>query len=456
VAAFAFTAKQQEARKVLSGSATHIALEGGSRSGKTFLFVDSIIVRAMAAAGSRHAILRYRFNHLKASVIADTFPKVLGLRARDEHDRFIGGAMNKTDWYFEFKNGSQVWFGGLDDKQRTEKILGSEFATIFLNECSQIPKESRDMALTRLAQKSERVVRNERPTALPLRMYYDLNPTNQGHWAYKLFHQKIDPETKLPLSHPDDYAVFKLNPYDNAENLHAGYLDSLRGMSARFRKRFLEGEYADENPNALFSGADIDKWRVLDGAVPKFVRIVIAVDPSGAGDSNNADNDAIGICVAALGTDGNAYVLEDLTVKAGPATWGRIATSAYDRHKADVIVGEENFGGDMVRHTVQTARPRTNYKKVSASRGKVVRAEPISALYEFGKVRHVGNFPEMEDELQAFSTAGYTGPNSPNRADALIWALTELFPGLTKPEPTPEPEEEEGYAFAGENSWMSL
>lgn len=454
MAAFAFTAKQQEARKVLAGPATHIALEGGSRSGKTFLFTDSIARRASIAPKSRHAILRFRFNHLKASVIADTFPKVLALNFPHEVNR-IGGGMNKTDWYYEFLNGSQIWFGGLDDKQRTEKILGSEFATAFLNECSQISKEARDIVLTRLAQKVDRKVQGEAGTPLPLRMYYDLNPTNQGHWAYRLFHQKIDPETKLALSHPDDYAVFKLNPYDNAENLHAGYLDSLKGMSARFRKRFLEGEYADENPNALFSGSDIDKWRVLDGVVPEFVRIVIAVDPSGAGDSNNADNDAIGIVVAALGTDGNAYVLEDLTVKAGPATWGRIATSAYDRHTADVIVGEENYGGDMVRHTVQTARPRTNYKKVSASRGKVVRAEPISALYEFGKVRHVGNFPEMEDELQAFSTSGYTGPNSPNRADALIWALTELFPGMTKPPEEPEPEQEEG-AYAGENSWMAL
>ncbi len=87
----------------------------------------------------------------------------------------------------------------------------------------------------------------------------------------------------------------------------------------------------------------------------------------------------------------------------------------------------------MVQHTIQTARPRTPYKSVTASRGKAVRAEPIAALYEQGKVRHVGDFNELEDELAAFSTAGYLGEQSPNRADALIWALTELFPGMTKP-----------------------
>jgi phage terminase large subunit-like protein len=160
------------------------------------------------------------------------------------------------------------------------------------------------------------------------------------------------------------------------------------------------------------------------------VRVVVAVDPSGADDVGNADNDAIGIVTVGLGTDGNAYLLEDSTVKAGPATWGKVATSAYERHSASCVVGETNFGGAMVQQTIQVARPRTPFKKVTASRGKVQRAEPFSALYEQGKVRHVGNFPELEDELAGFSTHGYIGPSSPNRADALIWALAELFPAL--------------------------
>jgi len=167
------------------------------------------------------------------------------------------------------------------------------------------------------------------------------------------------------------------------------------------------------------------------------VRVVVAVDPSGADDEGNADNDAIGIVAAGLGTDGNAYVLEDCTVKAGPATWGRVATGAFERHSADVIVGEGNFGGAMVEQTIRVARSRTPYKKVTASRGKVVRAEPFSAMYEQGKVRHVGIFPDLEDELTAFSTIGYTGTGSPNRADALIWALAELFPAIVAgPRPT--------------------
>lgn len=428
------TEAQKEAQRILAGNATHIMLEGGSRSGKTFLLVRAVSMRAIKAAKSRHCILRFRFNHIKASIIQDTFPKVM-----ETCFPGVPYEMNKTDWYAALPNGSEIWFGGLDDKVRSEKVLGREFSTIYLNEVSQIGLDSRNLAVTRLAQKINQDVGGIKKP-LPVRMYYDLNPTSKGHWGYKMFHEKRDPDTKLALVDPNDYAFFRMNPEDNAANLSDSYLKLLRGLSDRQQRRFLRGEWSDDNPNALFNDADIDRWRVTDGRVPELVRVLIAVDPSGAGDQDNADNDAIGIIVGGLGTDGRGYILEDLTVKAGPATWGRIATSAYDRHKADAVLGESNFGGDMVRYTIQTSRPRTNYKSVSASRGKVVRAEPISALYEQGKVCHVGYFPELEEELTSFSTSGYMGVGSPNRADALIWLLTEMFPSLTKPEPGPKRE----------------
>jgi phage terminase large subunit-like protein len=170
---------------------------------------------------------------------------------------------------------------------------------------------------------------------------------------------------------------------------------------------------------------------------------VVAVDPSGAGDTDNADNDAIGIVVAGLGTDGNAYLIEDCTVKAGPKVWGTVATNAYDRHEADCIVGETNYGGAMVNFVIQTCRQRTPFKVVTATRGKHIRAEPFSALYEQGKVRHVGEFADLEEEIVHFSTHGYVGTGSPNRADALFWALTELFPGIVKGKKAPRGEEDE-------------
>ncbi|MGL4560643.1 MAG: hypothetical protein ACRCV5_24325, partial [Afipia sp.] len=290
---------------------------------------------------------------------------------------------------------------------------------------------------TRLAQRAVQVIDGKEVEPLRLRMLYDCNPPPKSHWTYRVFHDKVDPETKEGLPNPSDFDWCQINPLENVENQGEGYLATLRGMSQRMQKRFLRGEFADATPNALFADEVIDRWRTDPDKVPDLVRIVVAVDPSGSGDEDNADNDEIGIVVAGLGTDGNAYILEDATVKAGPATWGRLAVSAYQRHEADAIVAEMNFGGAMVQQTIEVARKAQGvrtipFRPVTASRGKVVRAEPFSALYEEGKIRHAGLFPQLEDELAAFSTTGYTGSGSPNRADAAVWALSELFPGLMR------------------------
>ena len=430
---FKLTSKQLQANALLASPATHAMLFGGSRSGKTFILVRAVCMRAVKAPKSRHAILRFRFNAVKNSVVLDTFPKVMELCFKG-----VKYHINKSDWYAEFENGSQIWFAGLDDKERTEKILGMEFVTIYPNECSQIPYGSIETAITRLAQKAtQQAIDGYAERELKPKVYYDCNPPNKTHWAYRIFKEKRNPDTKLALAKPDDYVSMQINPADNTDNLTDGYLDTLKSLSARARKRFLDGEFADATPNALFPAEHIDRWRVTDGVLPDMVRVVVAVDPSGASDADNADNDAIGIVVAGLGTDGNAYLIEDLTMKGGPSTWAKVATAAYDRHNADAIVVETNFGGAMCVDVIKTARANTNIKQVTASRGKVVRAEPFSALYEQGKVRHVGYLNNLEDELSGFSTFGYTGTSSPNRADAAIWALAALFPAITRAKDEP-------------------
>jgi predicted phage terminase large subunit-like protein len=444
-----FTAKQEEAQRLLGSQAENIMLFGGSRSGKTFLLCRAILARAIKAPGSRHAILRFRYNAVVQSVALDTMPKVLRLCYPQIETRW-----QERPGYFRLENGSEIWLGGLDDKERTEKILGLEFATIFLNECSQIPWPSVGLVVTRLAQVAQTQIEDREPKQLARKMYYDCNPPSKAHWTYRLFIQGVDPETNLPLPANGRYKAMQMNPTDNLDNLPADYIDqTLKGLSARLQKRFLRGEFADATPNALFPEEHIERWRHLDGDLPEWQRIVVAVDPSGSGDTDNVDNDAIGILVVGLGTDGNCYVLEDCTVKAGPNTWGNIATTAFDRHRADVIVAETNFGGAMVQTVIQAARQRTPFKAVTASRGKVVRAEPFSSLYEQGKIRHVGYFRELEDELAGFSTLGYTGHGSPNRADALIWGLTELFPGMVNPRKQTKPQPIERLASAA--AWMS-
>lgn len=438
MSSFKLTERQALAQVVLAGLATWLMLFGGGRSGKTFLVLRNIVMRALKAPGSRHLVVRYRFKHLKASIILDTFPKVMRLCFPEVHYD-----LSKTDWYARLPGGAEIWFAGLDDKERMEKILGAEYATIYINEASQVPWAGVQMLLTRLAQLTMQVLAGREPRPLKLRFLFDCNPPNKAHWTFKVFKQKVDPDTKEPLREPGNYDSFLMNPTDNADNLSPEYLATLDGLSERMKRRFLRGEFADATPNALFDEAVIDRWRLADGEdLPQLVRVVVSVDPSGASDDEqNADNDEVGIVVDGLGVDGRAYLLEDLTIKAGPSTWGRVAVEAYIRHKADAVVGETNFGGGMVQSTIAVAAKaagiRVPFKKVTASRGKTQRAEPFSALYDEGKARHVGLFPKLEDEMCAFSTGGYTGPKSPNRADAHIWGLAELFPSMTRAAPEP-------------------
>jgi len=135
------------------------------------------------------------------------------------------------------------------------------------------------------------------------------------------------------------------------------------------------------------------------------------------------DSDETGLVVAGVGADGHGYVLDDLSLKASPHAWASAAATAYHQHKADRIVAEINNGGDLVEHTLRTVDSKLPYKKLTASRGKHTRAEPIAALYEQGRVHHVGMFAELEDQMCTW----VPGDDSPDRMDALVWAFTELM-----------------------------
>lgn len=203
--------------------------------GKTFLLVRAVIMRAIKAPESRHAILRFRFNHVKQAVILDTFPKVMRLCFPG-----LKSNLSKTDWYATLENGSEIWFGGLDDKERAEKILGMEFVTIYLNESSQIPQSSRDIVVTRLAQPQvEQKITGRPPVPLKPRILYDCNPPKKSHWTYKLFVKHVDPSSGKVQSNPEDFASFKINPKDNECNLSSGAtFPHWKACRLRFAKRF--------------------------------------------------------------------------------------------------------------------------------------------------------------------------------------------------------------------------
>lgn len=220
--------------------------------------------------------------------------------------------------------------------------------------------------------------------------------------------------------------VTKGSTFDNVGNLAPKFLKTIKDKyeGSRLGRQELEAEILDDLPGALWARDDIDKKRVR--TAPEMQRIVVAVDPSGTKGASD-DGDEIGIIVAGKGVDGRAYVMGDRTCKLSPAGWGRRAVNAYHEFGADRIIAERNFGGAMVQHVIQTTEATIPYKEVTASRGKVARAEPVAALYEQGRVSHVGSFPELEDQMCQIAPEGFVGEGSPDRADALVWALTELM-----------------------------
>lgn len=214
--------------------------------------------------------------------------------------------------------------------------------------------------------------------------------------------------------------------FENAANLAPSFLTQIVGRyeGTRLGRQELNAEILDDLPGALWSRDDIDARRLT--TAPELQRVVVAVDPSGTKGASD-DGDDIGIVVAGKGIDGRGYVLADRTCKLSPDGWGRRAVAAYQEFRADRIVAERNFGGAMVEHVIRTIDPRVSYKEVTASRGKVARAEPVAALYEQKRVSHVGSMPELEDQMCQIDVSGYVGEGSPDRADALVWALTELM-----------------------------
>ena len=236
--------------------------------------------------------------------------------------------------------------------------------------------------------------------------------------------------------------IVKGSMYENRANLAPQFIAEIEDAygGTRLGRQEIEGEYVEEVEGALWKREWIDKHRVRK-APDSLLRVVVSVDPAA---SSGPDADDTGIIVAASARHDarlrHYYVLADLTCHLGPEGWAGAAIDAALRHKADYIVGEVNNGGDMVASTIRVAAASrgvsVRVKKVSASRGKVVRAEPSSLLYEQGRVHHVGEFDELEDQLCSYTTDVADTEHredfgSPDRGDALVWALTELDKGAS-------------------------
>ena len=229
----------------------------------------------------------------------------------------------------------------------------------------------------------------------------------------------------------DKTTISKGSTYDNAANLADTFLDAVKKTyeGTRLGRQELYAEILDEASGALWNRQKLAKCEIDKDDVPSLNRVVISIDPA---ITSNAESDMTGIVVAGIDVNGIAYVLEDHTGRYTPQQWASKAVELYREHMADRIVAERNQGGDMVRHTLHTEDETVPVKLVHASRGKMARAEPVSALYEQDKVRHVRGLNDLEDQMVQWEPLGSIG--SPDRLDALVWAITDLsLNGYAKP-----------------------
>jgi predicted phage terminase large subunit-like protein len=302
-----------------------------------------------------------------------------------------------------FANGAEALFRSAEDPER---LRGPNAAWCWIDEGALCHPDTWPISIGRLRQHGVAGPCWVTTTPKPR------NPSGPGeNWTRRVF---VTDKT-------DETALYRVRTAENPF-LPAAYVGSLRSQyTARLSRQELDAEYVTETIGAMWRHDDI-----LRAPAPSdLARCVVAVDPSGGSDP---ENDEQGIVVCGLGADGRGYVLADRSCKLSPDGWGRRAVQAYVDFKADAIVAESNFGGQMCEAVVKTAARDMGvtvaYKAVHASRGKAVRAQPISALYEQGNVSHCEVFAALEDELTSWTPES---GRSPNRLDALVWALTDLL-----------------------------
>jgi hypothetical protein len=401
---FEKTPKQHELQELLI-KYRHVLAYGGSRSGKSLGLVRATIMRGIMKP-SKHLMVRFRFNHARTSLGHETIPFVInncfpGVDIRE----------NKSDNYWTIPcvggGESELWLGGTDDKDRIEKVLGSEYSTIYANECSQIPFDAISMLWTRLAENS----------GLNQRFYYDCNPPGKKHWTHKIFMEGILPDG---TPHTLDTGAISMNPTDNLANLSPEYIAALEALPLRQRQRFLLGLYLTDVEGALWTDMMVSNARVKKFG--KLRKTSIGVDPSV---TNTPHSDECGIMAFSLDENMEGVLHRDHSLKASTEKWAKAVVDAYHEHEANDVVAEVNNGGDLVENVIHQVDPNIKVVKVRAAKGKLARAEPVAHLYEQGKIAHEAEFPDLETELT--ETKFDEIKASPNRLDALCWVAHHLM-----------------------------
>jgi len=395
------------------------ALYGGRGSGKSQFFAEALIANAAINKGLRAVCVREVQKSLK-----DSAKLLLEDKIREMGKQHLFDIQNDL---IKTPGGGVIIFQGMKD-HTAESIKSLEgFMICWVEEAQTISKKSLE-----LLDPTIRAPGSE--------LWFSWNPRSKSDPVDTFFRGPMPPENAI---------IRQINYSDNLlfpQELEQKRAHQKKASPDRYAHVWL-GAYEPEALGAIWTRQIIEDNRLPEH--PELDRIVIGVDPA-VTDTDVSDMHGISVC--ALGADGHGYVLEDASLRGSPHQWANRALAMYDKYEADAIVIEVNQGGDMVRHTIESTGRGARIIEVRATRGKHVRAEPISALYSTGRIHHVGTFPDMEDQLVKFTPHGYDGKDSPDRAEAMIWCMTELFPRITTAKSEPE---EHFSTHRGDGGWMS-
>lgn len=394
------------------------AAYGGRGSGKSHFFATSAVLNAAARPGLRVLSVREVQKSLQESakrLIEDKIVTLgLGEHFEPQRDRIIT------------PGDGQVAFAGMQD-HTAESIKSYEgFDIAWVEEAQTLSARSLELLRPTIRKPGSEI-------------WFSWNPRSASDAVDKFLRGENPPERSI---------IKKINFVDNP--FFPSELEEERRHDEQHnRDRYAHiwlGEYEPMAVGAIWDRQTINQHRLAEP--PTMGRIVVAVDPAVSAETGSNEH---GVIVAGIGEDQRGYVLDDVSLKGSPRQWADRVVATYDRYGADAIVIERNQGGDMCRHTLTSVRPGLPIVEVHATRGKHVRAEPISALYHLGRVSHVGTHNDLEDQMCRMTAAGYEGEGSPDRVDALVWALTELFPRITRSKGKPRAVRPIG----GDGAWMA-
>lgn len=387
-----------DAFKEFRAPSRYKAAYGGRGSGKSHFFATAVVLNAIGKPGLRVLCVREVQKSLKESAKRLIEDKV---REHGLESLFTLGAGETAT-----PGGGVITYAGMQDHTADSIKSYEAYDVAWVEEAHTISARSLELLRPTIRKPGSEI-------------WFSWNPRSASD-PVDVFFRGTNP--------PDNAIVRKVNydsnPFFPAE-LEAERQYDLAHNRDRYGHIWL-GEYEPTAIGAIWDRATLHQHRLADA--PPLKRIVVSVDPAV---SAEAGSDEHGVIVAGIGEDKRGYVLDDYTLKGVPRQWADRAVAAYDRYEADAVVIERNQGGDMCRHVLESVRPGIRIIEVTATRGKHVRAEPISALYALGRVSHIGTFDKLEDQMCQMTAAGYEGEGSPDRVDALVWAFTELFPQMT-------------------------